>query len=111
MHKAELVTMTRTECTARLKQYNQYDAALENGITEGQYCAYDPQGIQETCKGDSGGPVQYFPFQKSSISKVVGVISFGFGCASGNPGVNTRVAYYLDWLESIVWPNGFTAQT
>lgn len=101
--------MTKAECNETLLDFNQNvrDKALENGISESQYCSYDPQGKQDSCNGDSGGPLQYFPFKHSTISKVVGVISFGFGCASGKPGINTRVASYLDWIESFVWPNGF----
>lgn len=103
--------MPRGECNEILLKWNRNDEAIRHGISEGQYCAYDPQGKNDSCQGDSGGPVQYFPFDSSAISKVIGVISYGFGCATGKPGINTRVAYYLDWIESIVWPHGFTLPT
>lgn len=62
------------------------------------FTALDPSG-------DSGGPLQiYSPDEK--MAKVVGVVSFGISCDSVWPGVYTRVAYYLDWIESNVWPNG-----
>lgn len=110
LRKAELITMSREECNAKLLEWNRLanDDALKDGIGEGQYCAYNPHGKQDSCQGDSGGPVQYFPFKTSAISKVIGIISYGFGCGGDKPGVNTRVAYYMDWIESKVWPNGFT---
>lgn len=58
-----------------------------------------------TTTGDSGGPLQ-IKAPDEDIAKVVGVVSFGVSCASFWPGIYTRVAYYLDWIESNVWPNG-----
>lgn len=40
----------------------------------------------------------------SEVTTVHGVISFGNNCGSGLPGVYTRIASYIDWIESIVWP-------
>lgn len=58
-------------------------------------------------QGDSGGPFQRV-FKETLVSKnityVFGITSFGRGCATGSPGVYTRVTAYLDWIESIVWP-------
>lgn len=52
----------------------------------------------------SGGPLQYFPSNESAVATVIGIVSFGIGCGSRLPSVYTRVAYYLDWIEPIVWP-------
>lgn len=38
--------------------------------------------------------------------RLVGIVSSGFGCASSTPGLYTRVAAFLDFIEKIVWPNG-----
>ncbi|KAH9628786.1 hypothetical protein HF086_004946 [Spodoptera exigua] len=54
-------------------------------------------------QGDSGGPLQ--SSGSDGLSRLVGVTSFGRGCGSSVPGVYTRVSRYLDWIESIVWPN------
>lgn len=95
------------ECNAKLLEFNRLvsDEALHDGLSKGQYCTYDPRNISDSCSGDSGGPVQYLKNPRTPM--VVAVISFGFGCGTGLPSVNTRVAHYLDWIESAVWPNGF----
>lgn len=51
--------------------------------------------------GDSGGPMQIF--EDSPLATVVGITSFGKGCPSALPGVYTRVASFLDWIEDKVW--------
>ncbi|XP_050350267.1 serine protease snake-like isoform X3 [Nymphalis io] len=78
------------------------------GIQEHQICAGKLAGGVDTCKGDSGGPLQMkIPLPESdegSIHYVIGLTSFGFGCARSNqPGVYTRVSSFVDWIESIVW--------
>ncbi|VDD74956.1 unnamed protein product [Mesocestoides corti] len=49
---------------------------------------------------DSGGPLMC----SSDVDDqyiVVGIISFGFKCASGYPGIYTRVTSFLDWIHDI----------
>lgn len=76
---------------------------LPQGIVNGQICAGDPEGKHDTCRGDSGGPLQLAA--SDNLYRLVGVTSFGRGCGSPIPGVYTRVSNYLDWIESVVWPN------
>lgn len=99
--------MPTSECNATLQDYNRRAklTALRNGVLESQYCAFDPEGRNDTCQGDSGGPLQYFP-ANNTLAHVIGVVSFGIGCGNLLPGIYTRVAYYLDWIEAIVWKNG-----
>lgn len=56
-------------------------------------------------QGDSGGPLQIF--SSPAMGTVIGVVSFGISCGTSLPSIYTRVAYYMDWIESIVWPNSF----
>lgn len=75
-------------------------------LVETQYCAVGKENTMtkyfgDACEGDSGGPLQIFQDEKY---KLVGVTSFGTGCGTGKPGVYTRVASYIGWIESIVWP-------
>lgn len=96
LRKTQVVTMPLSQCKMVMKQY---------GIDDGHYCAYDPKQRNDSCQGDSGGPLQ-IPANDSVEAKVIGIVSFGIGCASGFPGIYTRIAFYLDWIESLVWPKG-----
>ncbi|KAL1124563.1 hypothetical protein AAG570_001187 [Ranatra chinensis] len=52
---------------------------------------------KDACQGDSGGPVTWLD-PETNMYTLVGVVSYGKGCASGVPGVNTDVYSYLDWI-------------
>ncbi|CAG7827169.1 unnamed protein product [Allacma fusca] len=55
---------------------------------------------KDTCQGDSGSGIDYFARQ-SQTQCVVGIVSFGTGCADPNiGGVYTRVTSYLGWIQS-----------
>ncbi|CAH0712890.1 unnamed protein product, partial [Brenthis ino] len=79
------------------------------GVLEHQICAGKLAGGVDACQGDSGGPLQVkIPLpdnDEGSMHYVIGVTSFGIGCALPDlPGVYTRVSSFIDWIESIVWP-------
>ncbi|KDR19585.1 Serine protease snake [Zootermopsis nevadensis] len=66
-------------------------------------CAGDPQGMNDTCNGDSGGPLQV-KTTESNAYFIVGITSYGPSvCGGSTPGIYTRVNKYLDWIESIIW--------
>ncbi|XP_066998945.1 venom protease [Anabrus simplex] len=70
-------------------------------ITENMICAGYPQGKQDACQGDSGGPM-HIDTEKGGL-EVIGIVSWGRGCARPNfPGIYTRIANYLDWVEDRV---------
>nr|XP_021188216.2 serine protease persephone [Helicoverpa armigera] len=97
--KANVTTVSRSQCGESYTNWRK----LPDGISPDQMCAGDPQGIRDTCQGDSGGPLQ--STTADGLNRLVGVTSFGRGCGSPVPGVYTRVSRYLDWIESVVWPN------
>lgn len=66
-------------------------------ITSGQLCTYTPN--KDTCQGDSGGPL-FYTEPESERLYLVGIVSYGDGCATKTPAVNTRVTEYLDWIAS-----------
>jgi len=52
-------------------------------------------------EGDSGGPM--VAKRTNGRYDLAGVISWGIGCAKRNqPGVMTRIAYFRDWINTII---------
>ena len=74
-------------------------------IGKTRMCAY--AAGTDSCQGDSGGPLVV---KEDGRYTVVGVVSYGQGCASTNiAGVYARVNNYLDWINSNVadgWCSG-----
>merc|ERR1719334_2709561 len=65
-------------------------------VPETKLCAYK-QGT-DSCQGDSGGPLVVM---EDGRWTVVGVVSYGFGCATnGFAGVYARVTKYMNWIQS-----------
>lgn len=112
MLKANLHAMPLLECNRTILEYNQRRnlTMLKHGVGRSQFCAYDRNNMTERCRIMSGGALQIFP-SESSLPKIIGITSFeftslGFGdsCSSKYPGIFTRIANYIPWIESIVWP-------
>lgn len=79
---------------AQLRVVSNRDCSRVYGrsINEGTICAYADGA--DACQGDSGGPLFSFDGQKLTV---VGVVSFGRGCARPNiPGVYARVSALFD---------------
>jgi len=68
-------------------------------IGDDMICATDRKGSQErdSCQGDSGGPLS----TKTSNGQFrsIGVVSWGYGCASGWPGVYARTSFFVPWIN------------
>ena len=61
---------------------------------------------KDSCNGDSGGPLIYREFADDPWYQI-GLVSFGTSVCGGKggvPGVYTRVAEYMDWIESKLRP-------
>uniref|UniRef100_A0A4Y0BRI1 Peptidase S1 domain-containing protein n=1 Tax=Anopheles funestus TaxID=62324 RepID=A0A4Y0BRI1_ANOFN len=107
--RTNLSTVPVEECN---KAYVTFKARIKDGIRPSQYCARGSQQLvggvplySDTCEGDSGGPLYYVAGGEDAPKYyLLGVTSFGAGCGSSNPSVYTRISYYMDWIESHVWP-------
>merc|ERR1719471_1928776 len=62
-------------------------------------CAGGKSG-EDTCQGDSGGPLICLNSDNGHW-EVCGIVSFGYRCGTGAPGVYTRVTEYLHWIYGI----------
>jgi len=77
-----------TTCTRHL------DPRFYNG--DQMFCAGAWEGGADSCQGDSGGPIVKIHNDKATL---VGVVSFGKGCARPKlPGIYSDVRYYMDWI-------------
>lgn len=105
LQKALLNIVDNINCAIK---YNQSTSiAIPYGIMPSMICAGDTLSgwNKDTCQGDSGGPLQIPHSRNECLFQVLGITSFGQGCAIVNtPGVYTRVSHYLNWIEDIVWP-------
>ncbi|WP_432033751.1 serine protease [Streptomyces antibioticus] len=82
LQSVELKTLTNAECVSRGVK----------DLTPGSICTHTPG--KDTCQYDSGGPLVYY----LPRPVLVGIVSYGIGCAGDVPTVNTRVASYLSWI-------------
>lgn len=66
-------------------------------ITPRHICAGLKKGGKDSCQGDSGGPMTF----DEGTRKLVGVVSFGTGCAMPSyPGVYGRVTSVRSWIKT-----------
>jgi trypsin len=62
-----------------------------------QICAGYDEGGKDSCQGDSGGPL--IVDKGNGNFELVGIVSFGIGCAyKGEPGMNIK-SFIFDLLE------------
>lgn len=83
---------------------NEKNNKLKFGITgDSQICAGELG--KDTCQGDSGGPLVILNRDYECMYTLIGVTSLGKLCGNIIPGIYTRVYNYIEWIESIVWPD------
>ncbi|XP_063709288.1 venom serine protease-like [Culicoides brevitarsis] len=63
-------------------------------VTTNQLCTFTKG--KDTCQGDSGGNLYY----RSNKLYTVLIVSYGSGCATINPAVNTKISAYLPWIKA-----------
>merc|ERR1711962_1960587 len=72
-------------------------------MTEDMFCAGKMTGGKDSCQGDSGGPVVIADPDNNDYYSLIGVVSWGIGCAAvDKPGVYADVPYFMrdGWLQS-----------
>lgn len=75
-------------------------ASYDGSIKDTMLCAGKQQGGVDSCQGDSGGPLVW---RSKNGPVLVGVVSFGEGCARKlKYGVYTRVSAYREWISNVL---------
>lgn len=90
LREASLIMVENSSCGTAL-------AAEKRVVTDSMLCATAPG--KDACGGDSGGPL--VSVDDKGESTLVGIVSWGVGCASGYPGVYTRVDRYLPFIAGV----------
>lgn len=81
--------------------YETCKIAYPDVVKEGNICAGNE--MFDSCKGDSGGPLWERSGKNKSAIRLIGVVSYGYGCAFPNaPGVYTRISGYLEWIKDVI---------
>lgn len=124
--KATIVILDPKSCQKIYKN----DEAFPNGFNSTiAVCAGDLKEGRDTCQvniiefstppflsiyslrllsrfqGDSGGPLQIPLRNETCMYTQVAVTSTGSrNCGNKTPAVYTRIAPYIEWIQSVVWP-------
>ncbi|XP_021696094.1 serine protease snake [Aedes aegypti] len=77
---------------------------FKHGLIDSQICA-GSENEKDTCKGDSGGPLQVMVEDNGCTYYVVGLTSRGQdACGLMNSvAIYTRISSYVKWIENVVW--------
>jgi secreted trypsin-like serine protease len=95
---AEIPVITNAECN----KPESYDGR----VSAQMFCAGVRLGGLDSCQGDSGGPVMSTASNAAGTPELVGIVSWGFGCARKlQPGVYTRVTTISQWASDTMAGN------
>ncbi|XP_030294910.1 transmembrane protease serine 4a isoform X1 [Sparus aurata] len=95
LQKAYIPLIDRSTCSS--------PTVYGSSITQRMICAGFLEGKVDACQGDSGGPLVHFT---SSQWHLVGVVSWGVGCArERRPGVYCNVEEMLNWIRTVIEKN------
>ena len=74
---------------------------MDSYMTSDMMCAGVKEGGKDSCQGDSGGPLFTTDPANNNAETLIGVVSWGFGCAApGQLGVYAEVSHFRAWIDS-----------
>uniref|UniRef100_A0AB38ZEG8 Venom S1 protease with CUB domain 2 n=1 Tax=Oncocephalus sp. TaxID=2944721 RepID=A0AB38ZEG8_9HEMI len=74
--------------------YRKFETASPNRV-----CTWASN--RDSCFGDSGGPLVWLDPETNRYTQI-GLVSFGRGCNTDFPKVNSNVAHYYSWIQEII---------
>ena len=97
--EVEVTVISNEDCEKSESSEQGWDYNYNGQITENMMCAENKK-VKDSCQGDSGGPLVV---RSDSGDSLVGVISWGVGCAHDDfPGVYARISAQYDWIRKNV---------
>ncbi|XP_006870199.1 PREDICTED: transmembrane protease serine 12 [Chrysochloris asiatica] len=95
LQEAEVHYISRSICNSETS----YGGIIPNT----SFCAGDEDGVFDSCRGDSGGPLMcYLPEHERFF--VMGITSYGHGCGrKGFPGVYSGLSFHQKWLTEHIY--------
>jgi len=99
-HKVDLPLVSNSKCNGDLKAaLNTHQEGVGDifNLDESEMCAGGEVG-KDACTGDGGSPLVCEA--KSGRWTVVGLVTWGIGCASDVPGVYARLSHFKDWIDA-----------
>jgi secreted trypsin-like serine protease len=99
-HKVDIPLVDNTRCNAELKAaINAKKSGVGNkfSLDGSEICAGGEVG-KDACTGDGGSPLVCQA--NSGRWTVVGLVTWGVGCATNTPGVYARISYFRDWINA-----------
>jgi hypothetical protein len=99
-HKVDLALVDNQSCQDKLKtalNSRKRGSGDRFRLSDSEICAGGEVG-KDACTGDGGSPLVCQA--KSGRWTVVGLVTWGVGCASHIPGVYARVSHFQRWIDS-----------
>jgi len=99
-HKVDVPIVDDYKCNAALKRaLNRKSAGVGDRfqLHDSEVCAGTETG-KDACTGDGGSPLVCQA--QSGRWTVVGLVSWGIGCATDIPGVYTKLSYFKNWINA-----------
>lgn len=87
------------DAKVKIVKYKKCNNKYKGVLDDGMLCAGEIGSGKDSCQGDSGGPLVCFANKNWSL---VGVVSWGYGCADQHSGVYADVYDYKEWIQNII---------
>lgn len=97
LQRADIPMVAPAQCQASYRAQTQREIT----ITDRMICAGTLDNFQDSCTGDSGGPLLFWERGQARWTQI-GIISWGIGCGlPGYFGVYANISRFEDWIRDI----------